>query len=134
SLESQSEHPIAAGVGRGARERGVAVTPPKSFKAMPGQGAEALVEGVRVKVASPGYLKAAGLSADHPRVRDVAEQGKTVVYVLVDERVEGAIALADVIRPESREALARITAMGVRVRMRTGACSAVATRLPRAAG
>ena len=134
SLESQSEHPIAAGVVRGARERGVAVTPPKSFKAMPGQGAEALVEGVRVKVASPGYLKAAGLSADHPRVRDVAEQGKTVVYVLVGDRLDGAIALADVIRPESREALARLKAMGIRVMMLTGDASAVARWVARELG
>jgi Cu2+-exporting ATPase len=134
SLESQSEHPIAAGVVRGARERGVAVTPPQSFKAMPGQGAEALVEGVRVKVASPGHLKAAGLSADHPRVRDVAEQGKTVVYVLVNDRLDGAIALADVIRPESREALARLKTMGIRVMMLTGDASAVARWVARELG
>ena len=126
SLESQSEHPIASGVVRGAGERGVAVAPPKDFRAIPGKGAEALVEGVKVKVVSPGYLKASGLSADHPRVREVAEQGKTVVYVLVDERVEGAIALADVIRPESREALARLKAMGIRVMMLTGDALAVA--------
>jgi len=122
SLESQSE----AGVVRSAGEHGVAVAPPKEFRAIPGKGAEALVEGVKVKVVSPGYLKASGLSADHPRVHEVAEQGKTVVYVLVDERVEGAIALADVIRPESREALTRLKAMGVRVMMLTGDASAVA--------
>ncbi len=126
SLESQSEHPIAAGVVRSAGERGIAVAPPEDFRAIPGKGAEALVEGVKVKVVSPGYLKASGLSADHPRVREVAEQGKTVVYVLVDERVEGAIALADVIRPESREALARLKALGIRVMMLTGDASAVA--------
>jgi len=134
SLESQSEHPIAAGLVRGARERGVAMTPPKDFKAMPGQGAEAMVEGVRVKVVSPGYLKAAGLRADHPRVREVAEQGKTVVYVLVDERLDGAIALADVIRPESREALARLKAMGIRVMMLTGDATAVARWVARELG
>src|SRR5882724_8805614 len=126
SLESQSEHPIAAGVVRSAGERGIAVAPPEDFRAIPGKGAEALVEGVKVKVVSPGYLKASGLSADHPRVHEVAEQGKTVVYVLVDERVEGAIALADVIRPESREALARLKALGIRVMLLTGDASAVA--------
>jgi len=134
SLESQSEHPIAAGLVRGARERGVAMTPPKDFKAMPGQGAEAMVEGVRVKVVSPGYLKAAGLRAEHPRVREVADQGKTVVYVLVDERLDGAIALADVIRPESREALARLKGMGIRVMMLTGDATAVARWVARELG
>src|SRR6266850_8222112 len=63
-----------------------------------------------------------------------AEQGKTVVYVLVDERVEGAIALADVIRPESREAIARLKAMGIRVMMLTGDASAVARWVARELG
>src|SRR5256712_7320285 len=117
---------MAGGVVRMASERGVAVVPPKEFRAIPGRGAEALVEGVKVKVVSPSYLKASGLSADHPRVREVAEQGKTVVYVLVDERVEGAIALADVIRLESREALAGLKALGIRVMMLTGDATAVA--------
>jgi Cu2+-exporting ATPase len=53
-------------------------------------------------------------------------QGKTLVYVLVDDRLEGAIALADIIRPESREALARLKAMGIRVMMLTGDATAVA--------
>jgi Cu2+-exporting ATPase len=76
--------------------------------------------------ARPGYLKTVGLGADHPRIREAAEQGKTVVYVLVDERVEGAIALADVIRLESRETLARLKAMGIRAMMLTGDATAVA--------
>jgi len=126
SLESQSEHPIAAGVVRSARERGVAVTAPKDFRAIPGKGAEARVDGVAVKVVSPGYLKNAGLTADAGRMSEVVEQGKTVVYVLVDDHLEGAIALADVIRPESREALARLKAMGIRVMMLTGDATAVA--------
>jgi Cu2+-exporting ATPase len=126
SLESQSEHPIAAGLVRSARERGVATATPKAFRAIPGQGAEAQVDGVAVKVVSTGYLKSAGLTADAGRVRQVAEQGKTVVYVLVDDRLEGAIALADVIRPESREALARLKAMGIRAMMLTGDTTAVA--------
>ena len=126
SLESQSEHPIAAGVVRGARARTIAFAPPKDFRAIPGKGAEARVDGVAVKVVSPGYLKTAGLAAEDRRVREAAEQGKTVVYVLVDDRLEGAIALADVIRPESREALGRLKAMGIRVMMLTGDATAVA--------
>jgi P-type Cu2+ transporter len=126
SLESRSEHPIAVGVVRGARERRIAFAPPTDFRAIPGKGAEARVDGGAVKVVSPGYLKDAGLVADDARVRQVAEQGKTVVYLLVDERVEGAIALADVVRPESREALARLKTMGIRTMMLTGDATAVA--------
>jgi Cu2+-exporting ATPase len=126
SLESQSEHPIAAGVVRGAQERKVQFPVPAEFRAIPGKGAEAVVEGARVKVVSPGYLKAEGLETDDPRVREVAEQGKTVVYVLVNDRLEGAIALADIIRPESREALAALRAMGIKTMMLTGDATAVA--------
>jgi len=126
SLESRSEHPIAAGIVRGAQGRKVQFPPPVGFRTIPGKGAEAVVDGARVKVVSPGFLKAQGLSVDDGRVREVAAQGKTVVYVLADDRPAGAIALADIIRPESREALARLKAMGIRVMMLTGDATAVA--------
>jgi Cu2+-exporting ATPase len=126
SLESQSEHPIAAGVVRGAEERGLAFPAPRDFKAIPGKGAEATVDGRRVKVVSPGYLEEHGLTVDDPKVRARAEEGKTVVYVLLDDRVAGALALADLIRPESREALAQLKGMGIQVMMLTGDAAAVA--------
>jgi P-type Cu2+ transporter len=126
SLESQSEHPVAAGIVRGAQRRTVQFPPPVGFRTIPGKGAEAVVDGVRVKVVSPGVLKAQGLRVDDGRVREAAEQGKTVVYVLVDDRPAGAIALADIIRPESREALARVKAMGITAMMLTGDATAVA--------
>ena len=126
SLESQSEHPVAAGIVRGAQRRTVQFPPPVGFRTIPGKGAEAVVDGARVKVVSPGVLKAQGLRVDDGRVREAAEQGKTVVYVLVDDRLVGAIALADIIRPESREALARVKAMGITAMMLTGDATAVA--------
>ncbi len=125
-LESQSEHPIADGVVRGAEERGLSYATPQSFTAIPGKGAEATVDGMNVKVVSPGYLKSSSVAVDDARVTAVAEQGKTVVYVLVEDELEGAIALADVIRPESHEALGRLKAMGVQVMMLTGDAEAVA--------
>jgi Cu2+-exporting ATPase len=134
SVESRSEHPIAAGVVRGAQELRITFAPSTDFRAIPGKGAEARVDGGAVKVVSPGYLKEAGLDADDARVRQVAEQGKTVVYLLVDERVEGAIALADVVRPESREALARLRTMGIRTMMLTGDATAVARWVARELG
>ena len=126
SLESQSEHPVAAGIVRGAQRRTVQFPPPLGFRTIPGKGAEAVVDGVRVRVVSPGVLKAQGLRVDDGRVREAAEQGKTVVYVLVDDRLVGAIALADIIRPESREALARVKAMGITAMMLTGDATPVA--------
>jgi len=126
SLESQSEHPIAAGVVRGADGRGVRFEAPKEFRAIPGKGAEATVEGRNVKVVSPGYLQENGLGVTSDRVAELSGEGKTVVYVLIDDEVRGAIALADIIRDESYEALRRLRAMGIQVMMLTGDAEAVA--------
>ena len=126
SLESRSEHPIAAGIVRAATERGVHYPAPDGFAAIPGKGASGAVDGVAVKVVSPGFLKEHGLAVADARVARLAEQGKTVAYVLADTRAMGAIALADIIRPESREALARLKAMGIRSIMLTGDSRSVA--------
>jgi Cu2+-exporting ATPase len=126
SLESQSEHPIAAGVVRGAAERGVGYDAPKDFRAIPGKGAQATVGGRNVKVVSPGYLALNDLSVESDRIHELSMEGKTVVYVLVDDEVWGAIALADIIRDESYEAMQRLKAMGIQVMMLTGDAEAVA--------
>ena len=126
SLESQSEHPIAQGIVDGAKERDIEFAAPKEFKAIPGKGAQAQVDGRNVKVVSPGYLKENGLSVDNEEVQQVASQGKTVVYVLLDDQPVGAIGLADIIRPESRDALARLKEMGIQTMMITGDAEAVA--------
>ncbi len=126
SLESRSEHPIAAGIVRGAEERGVAFGAPEGFEAIPGKGARARVDGREVAVVSPGYLEEHGLEVEDGRVDELAAQGKTVVHLLVDGEPVGALALADVIRPESREAVDRLKEMGIRVVMLTGDAEEVA--------
>ena len=126
AIESRSEHPIAAGVVGAARERGVSYPAPGDVAAIPGKGARGVVDGSKVAVVSPGYLKEQRLTADEPRVRRIAEQGKTVVYVLIDDKVAGAVALADIIRPEAREALGRLKGMGIRAMMLTGDAAPVA--------
>jgi Cu2+-exporting ATPase len=125
-LESRSEHPIAAAVVEAAHERGLEYPSPKGFRAIPGKGAQAEVDGKSIKVVSPGYLKEQGLGTDDERVREAANEGKTVVYVLINDEVKGGIALADIIRPESRTALAELKEMGIRVMMLTGDAEAVA--------
>jgi len=134
AIEAQSEHPIAAGVVRGAEERGIKPSSAKDFRAIPGKGAEASVDGTNVKVVSPGYLKQANIHVDDERVRTVADHGKTVVYVLADDTLVGAIALADVIRPESREAIDRLKQMGIQVMMLTGDAKPVADWVSRELG
>jgi Cu2+-exporting ATPase len=125
-LESQSEHPIAQGVVRGAAERGVKPKPVQEFKSLSGRGAEAVIEGRRVRVVSPGYLREHGLAAQNEHVRKFGDEGNTVVFVLLDEKLVGAVALADVIRKESFDAVARLKAMGIRCMMVTGDATAVA--------
>jgi Cu2+-exporting ATPase len=126
SLESQSEHPIAQGIVEAAKEKGVNFGAPKDFRAIPGKGAQAVVDGQNIKVVSPGYLKENDLTVDSEAIRKTAEQGKTVVYVLTEDKVEGAIGLADIIRKESKEALAKLKEMGVQTMMITGDAEAVA--------
>jgi len=126
ALESQSEHPIAEGIVAAAEKRGLSYQSPGVFKAIPGKGAQAVVNGEEVKVISPGYLRDHNLAVDNERIRAVGEQGKTVVYVLVNDEIQGAIGLADIVRQESRDALHRLKAMGIQVMMLTGDAEAVA--------
>lgn len=116
SVEAHSEHPIAQGIVRSAGE----LMPVESFKAIPGKGAEGKVNGKDVKVVSPGYVRENKLTADSEGVEKLSEQGKTVVFVLIDGKISGAIALADIVRPESKNAIAMLKEMGIRSMMLTG--------------
>ncbi len=134
ALESQSEHPIAKGIVRSAERRNLALPAVSGFRNLTGQGAEATVEGRAVKVVSPGYLRAQGLEADDARLAGLAGEGKTLVYLLVDGSVAAAIALADVVRPESRSAVDALKRMGIRCMMLTGDSNAVAASVARELG
>jgi Cu2+-exporting ATPase len=116
SIETHSEHPIAKGIVTSAGE----TFPVEGFKSIPGKGAEGKVNGKEVKAVNPGYLKENNIEVDNGRVAQFSSQGKTVIYVLVDGKLIGAIALADIIRPESREAIAQLKEMGIRCMMITG--------------
>jgi len=145
ALERASEHPIARGIREAAERQGLSPDAVEDFRAIPGKGVEGRLNGRLYRVVSPGYLRERGLSeaVEHPRVRELAAQGKTVVFVLEapepkqgegEERVLGAIALADVIRPESREAVAQLKAMGLKVMMLTGDSRRVAEWVARELG
>lgn len=120
SLESISEHPIAAGIVSSAGEKGIEPIPVQDFKAIPGKGVEGLVQGKRLNVVSPGYLRENRIDIKDERVERLAQQGKTVVFLLEEGRPMGAIALADIIRKESREAIERLKSMNVKCMMLTG--------------
>ena len=116
SVEDYSEHPIARGITEATEER----FEMEDFEAIPGKGAQARVNGRDVKIVSPGYLREQGISVEDDRIEELSSQGKTIVYLLIEDELQGAIALADIIRPESRRAVARLKEMGVQVMMLTG--------------
>lgn len=120
TLESHSSHPIAQGIVEKAKELGIEFYDIEESKVLPGKGVQGIINGKEVFVVSPGFLKEKGLWKDDERVNKVLEQGKTVVFLLIDGRLVGALALADRIRPESREAVKRLHEMGIKAYMLTG--------------
>ncbi len=116
SVEAHSEHPIAQGIVSAVDTP----YPVNSFLAIPGKGAQGVVDGKLVRVVSPGYLRENHLTINDKRLEQLAAQGKTVVFVQVDNEVAGAIALADIIRPESKQAIAELKRLGIRTLMLTG--------------
>ncbi|MBI5473567.1 MAG: copper-translocating P-type ATPase [Ignavibacteriae bacterium] len=116
SVEANSEHPIAQAIVRSASD----MMPVENFKAIPGKGAEGNVNGKEVKVVSPGFLRESKIPFEVGGIEKLSEQGKTVIFVLIDGKVSGAIALADIIRPESKNTIAELKNMGVQTMMLTG--------------
>ncbi len=116
SIEVHSEHPIARGIVASANK----IHKVENFKAIPGKGAEGKINGKDVQVVSPGYLREKDIDIHDERIHRLAAQGKTVVYVVIDEKVEAAIALADIIRPESKKAISLLKGLGIRAMMLTG--------------
>lgn len=116
AVEAHSEHPIAKGIASASKT----TLPVNNFKAIPGKGAEGKVDGMDVKVVSPGYLRESNVAVQDDKVAKLSAQGKTVVFLIINGKLEAAIALADIVRPESKEAIARLKQMGIRTMMLTG--------------
>jgi len=130
SIEQNSEHPLAQGIVRNAQAKWSV----DNFRAIPGQGAEGIVKGTTVQAVSPGYLREKNIAVADPRVAELGRQGKTVIFVLIGGVLKGAIALADIIRAESRPAIGRLKAMGIRCLMLTGDKREVADWVAREVG
>jgi Cu2+-exporting ATPase len=137
AVEADSEHPLARAIVAAARERGIEPASAQGFEALAGRGARASVDGRIVQVGGPRLLTDIGatpppeLSAETDRW---AANGASVLHVVVDGRVAGAVAVEDEIRPESKEAVDRLHAMGVKVAMITGDSEAVADTVARRLG
>jgi len=137
AVESSSEHPLAKAIVAEARRRGVAQAAATDFKALPGRGAEALVQGRIVKVGGPRLLSEANVSVPaelEKRTAAWSSDGKTVLYAVAQGGLLGAFAVEDEIRPESAEAVTELHALGIRVAMITGDSQAVADSVARRLG
>ena len=117
AIEAHSEHPLAKGI---IAMRPNNIIEVQDFKAIPGQGAEGKVQGKDIKVVSPGYLAENNITQNDNRVESLQSQGKTVVFVLVDGKLRGALALADILREESKVAIQKLKEIGIRCIMLTG--------------
>jgi len=116
SVEKNSEHPLAKGIVSSVEQ----TYDVKDFKALAGKGAIANVNNKNVKIVSPGYLRENGIEYPSEKINSLSEQGKTVVFVIINGQLEGAIALADIIRHESKDAIRSLKSKGIECLMITG--------------
>ena len=127
AVEINSEHTIAQGIVRAAQERKLSLPQATDFEAIPGKGAKATVEGSHLFIGNQALMEQIGAAVPSgPRLAELAKQGKTVIHVAADGRLVGALALADLIRDESWQAVRALKQMGLEVAMLTGDSQAVA--------
>lgn len=116
SVDANSAHPIAKAIAAASERK----LPVENFQSLTGKGAEGRVEGKDIKVVSPGYLRDQNIALSDARVEPLQAQGKTVVFILVDGKLKGALALADIVRPEAKQAITVLKELGIRCLMLTG--------------
>ena len=126
SVELNSEHIIAKAIVEYAKEKKIDIPKANEFKALPGRGAYGKVDGREVYVGSPNLLKEMKLEVGDQRIKRLQEQGKTVVFTIVDGKLAGAFGLSDTIRNESKKAVQKLKQMGLKVYMLTGDAEEVA--------
>ncbi|MCD1294386.1 copper-translocating P-type ATPase [Methanocella sp. CWC-04] len=122
SAEKGSEHPLGAAIVNGAGERGIPIKDPERFDALPGKGIIAMVDG-RVVMAGNAKLmedEDVDISAMKPEHERLSAQGKTPMYIAIDEKPAGVVAVADTIKEGSKEAIEEFDRMGIETIMITG--------------
>jgi P-type Cu2+ transporter len=122
SADQPSQHPLAEAIVAGAKARGIEITPPENFDSIPGYGVEARVEGRRVLIGNKKLMERQRIALNglEERVGALASDGKTAMYVAVDGRAAGVVAVADRIRESARRAVKSLHGMGIQTVMLTG--------------
>ncbi|MES3027519.1 MAG: heavy metal translocating P-type ATPase [Pseudomonadota bacterium] len=128
AVETRSEHPIAEAIVEEAKTRGLTIASPDAFEAVPGFGAQALVEGRRVQVGADRYMRKLGLDVGvfQETAARLGAEAKSPLYAAIDGKLAAIIAVADPIKPSTQEALDTLHAMGLKVVMITGDNAATA--------
>jgi Cu2+-exporting ATPase len=137
AAEADSEHPVARAIVAAARERGVEAPEATSFRSITGRGVEAVVDGQSAAVGGPALLRELHLTEVETiaaRTTEWRQRGAGVLHVVRDGRTVGALALEDQVRPESREAIDGLHALGIRAVMITGDARQVAEAVASALG
>ncbi|MDT7605458.1 MAG: P-type Cu+ transporter [Acidobacteriota bacterium] len=137
SAEWGSEHPVGSAIVRGAQARGLTTFAKTArFDAVAGHGVEAEVEGRRVLLGNAALMREHGVALEgfEERAARLAAEGKTPIYLAVDDRLAGLVAVADEIKPESKAAVESLKRMGLEVVMMTGDNRRTADAVARAVG
>ncbi|MFK8793999.1 heavy metal translocating P-type ATPase [Planococcus plakortidis] len=120
AIEQNSEHPIATGIVQSAKERNLKIGKVTDFESITGKGIQGQVDGVKINAVSPGFIKGENLAYDEQRFDALSEEGKTVVFVLADDKLAGMIALADMVRDTAKQAVAALKEKDIHSIMLTG--------------
>src|SRR5690606_37053988 len=126
AAESQSEHPIAHGIVAEAKNRGISWSRASEVRNITGEGIVAKVDGEDIRIVSPGHLARTGKEISDPRLKQLESQGKTVVVLVRGGAPRALFALADIVRPESKQAIAELKSLGIESIMLTGDAHGVA--------
>jgi Cu2+-exporting ATPase len=134
AIENESEHPIAKAIVSAAKDKKVQLLKAKDIKAIPGKGLVGVIDQSTIEIVSPGYIKTLDISFDQTSYEALASQGNTVVFVLKDKQLMGYIALNDMIRETSKEAIETLKDMGIDSYMLTGDNQKVADEVAKKIG
>jgi Cu2+-exporting ATPase len=129
AVEGDSEHSIAQGIRRSAQEKGLSLPEIQDFEAIKGRGIRASMNGRDIYVGGPRLLEMLTITLPEPLSsfdQESSAKGQSVVHLIKDDKAMASFALADVIRPESHEAIQRLHEMGLKVAMLTGDSEEVA--------
>ena len=133
-LERSSEHPIAHAVVEGAKSRGLVPSDTHSFESIPGRGVRGMAGSRSIALGNTALLHELGINSDNTlegKANSLRSDGQTVMYVAVDGRLAGALAIGDPVKPTTKAALTQLRADGLRIVMLTGDAIATAQAVAR---